>query len=522
MRSVTVIPATINRYTAVPINSTKKRLVAAYARVSTDNEEQLTSYTAQVEYYTEYIKKHKDWEFVGVYADEGISGCNTKHRDEFNRMVDDAVNGKINLILTKSVSRFARNTVDSLTTVRKLQDCGTEVYFEKENIWSFDPKVGLLLSIMSSLAQEESRSISENVKWGVRKRMADGKVSIPYSSFMGYDKGEDGNLVINEEQAVVVRKIFKLFLDGLTPYSIAKRLTEEGIPTVRGKSKWNDKTIKGMLSNEKFKGDALLQKGYIADFLSKKYKKNDGSVPQYYVEKNHEAIIEPEIFDLVQRELERRSKHKCRYSGVGMFASKIKCGECGNWYGSKVWHSNSKYKKTIYQCNKKFKEKCNTPHLYEDDIKNLFIKAINKLFSNKTELLENLKIILKTLTDDVQLKEKEKRLYNEVTFLVADIQNCITENARTALNQIDYLARYNAMVEQYESKKEELEKVTAQITERKERAENLKNFIKTLKKQETFVSEFDETLWSSLIDYITVYDKNRIVFTFKDGTEIEA
>lgn len=216
MARVTTIPATISRFTATPINEKKKRRTAAYARVSTDSEEQLTSYTAQVDYYTNYIKGRDDWEFVAVYTDEGITGTNTKHREGFKRMVQDALDGKIDLIVTKSVSRFARNTVDSLTTIRQLKEKGIEVYFEKENIWTFDGKGELLLTIMSSLAQEESRSISENCTWGQRKRFADGKVTVPFNHFLGYDRGPDGNLVVNPEQAVIVQQIYAMFLQGMS------------------------------------------------------------------------------------------------------------------------------------------------------------------------------------------------------------------------------------------------------------------------------------------------------------------
>lgn len=259
-KNVITIPATISKFTASPLSSRKKRKVAAYARVSTDRDEQQTSYEAQVDYYTNYIKGREDWEFVAVYADEGITGCNTTHRDGFKSMVDDALAGKIDLIITKSVSRFARNTVDSLTTIRKLKESGTECYFEKENIWTFDSKGELLITIMSSLAQEESRSISENCTWGWRKRCADGKVTVPFGRFLGYDRGEDGNLVVNEEQAKIVRKIYGLFLQGRSPYQIAKLLTEEGIPTPGGKKVWGKAVVQSILTNEKYKGDALFRR----------------------------------------------------------------------------------------------------------------------------------------------------------------------------------------------------------------------------------------------------------------------
>ena len=288
-RAVTMIPATKNRFTALPTASVTRRKVAGYARVSTDSEEQLTSYEAQVDYYTRYIQSREDWDFVGVYTDEGISATNTKHRDGFKQMVKDALAGKIDLIVTKSVSRFARNTVDSLTTVRKLKEHGTEIYFEKENIFTFDSKGELLITIMSSLAQEESRSISENVTWGQRKRFADGKVSMPYKQFLGYEKGEDGTPVINEEEATIVRLIYKLFLEGRTPAGICRYLEKQGIPTPSGKQKWSQTTVDSILSNEKYKGDARLQKKFTTDFLTKKMKVNEGEVPQYYVEQSHEC-----------------------------------------------------------------------------------------------------------------------------------------------------------------------------------------------------------------------------------------
>ncbi len=275
---------------------TKRKRVAAYARVSVESERMQHSLSAQVSYYNSYIQKNPEWEFAGIYADYGISGTSLQKRDEFNRMLSDCEAGKIDLILTKSVSRFARNTVDSLTTIRLLKEHNVECYFEKENIWTFDSKGELLLTIMSSLAQEESRSISENVTWGHRKRFADGKVSVPYGRFLGYDRGEDGNLVVNEAEAVIIRRIYSLFLEGLTPYAIAKKLTAEHIPTPGGKTIWRGSTVRSILQNEKYKGDALLQKVFTTDFLSKKKKKNEGEVPQYYVEGNHEAIISPEVF----------------------------------------------------------------------------------------------------------------------------------------------------------------------------------------------------------------------------------
>lgn len=495
--------------------------MAGYARVSTDHEDQTTSYEAQVDYYTNYIKSRDDWEFAGLYSDEGISATNTKHRDGFNQMISDAMAGKIDLIITKSVSRFARNTVDSLSTIRKLKEHNIECYFEKENIWTFDNKGELLLTIMSSLAQEESRSISENVTWGQRKRMADGKVSFAYSRFMGLDKDkETGKIVVNPEQAKVVKLIFRLFLEGLTPHAIAVELTNRSIKTPGGKDVWNQQTVRRMLSNEKYKGDVLLQKEFTVDFLQKKMKKNEGEVPQYYVEGNHEAIISPAVFDMVQAELAKRKHSGSRYSGVSIFSNKIKCGDCGGWYGSKVWHSTDQYRKVVYRCNHKYKdEKCQTPHVTEDEVKALFIKAYNELISEKKEIIANAELIRKTHCITDGLLEEKQKLEDEILVLVEMTQNLVAENARVAQDQEEYQKRYDGLVQRYETTKKEYDELVDKIEQKEAHGERMRQFIKTLKDQDGIITEFDDVLWGSMVELVTISREKRSV-TFKDGTEI--
>lgn len=340
VRTVTVIPQRKKLYSVSVEQKQQKRRVAAYARVSTDSEEQLTSYEAQVDYYTRFIQKNENWEFVKVYTDEGISATNIKHRDGFNEMVKDALAGKIDLIITKSVSRFARNTVDSLVTVRELKAHNVEVYFEKENIYTFDGKGELLITIMSSLAQEESRSISENVTWGQRKRFADGKLIMSFGNFLGYKRGENGQPEIVEKEAKIVRLIYKMFLEGKTPTYIAKYLTEQNIPTPRDKNIWRSTTVESILKNEKYKGVALLQKTFTTDFLTKKKKINEGEIPQYYVEDSHPAIVSKEVYSLVQQEFEKRKNSKNYMTTSSCFSGKIFCGNCGGLYGSKVeWYN---------------------------------------------------------------------------------------------------------------------------------------------------------------------------------------
>ncbi len=374
-RKITIIEPIQQRIASEVTFVTRKLRVAAYARVSTEQDEQQSSYEAQVDYYTHYIKNNPDWEFVGIFADEGITGTNTKKRDGFNEMIDRALKGEINLILTKSISRFARNTVDTLQTVRNLKAAGVEVIFEKENLHTFDPKCEVMLTIMSSLAQEESRSISENVRWGQRKRMRDGNVTIAYAHFLGYKKGEDGRPEIVEDEAKIVRQIYEMFLAGRTIRYIADYLTEQGIPTPAGKSKWTVPTVKSILTNEKYKGDALLQKTYTVDYLTKEVRKNDGEVAQYFVENSHDPIIDPDTFDRVQEKMQNHCKNRNKIRSRHPFATRIICADCGSTYGHKVWHNPGNTERyDVWYCNHKYGhgEKCKTPVLREEQIKEAF------------------------------------------------------------------------------------------------------------------------------------------------------
>ena len=520
-KSVITIPATISKFTAAPLTSRKKRKVAAYARVSTDHEEQQSSYEAQVDYYTQYIRERDDWEFVAVYADEGITGCNTKKRDGFNSMVEDALAGKIDLIVTKSVSRFARNTVDSLTTIRKLKEHGIEVYFEKEGIWTFDSKGELLLTIMSSLAQEESRSISENCTWGQRKRFADGKVTVPFKRFLGYDRGPDGNLVVNEEQAKIVRRIFGMFLTGMSPAMIAHTLTKEGIPTPGGKQNWYASCIRSILANEKYKGDALLQKTITVDFLSKAHKVNEGEAPQFFVENSHPAIISREVYDLVQLELQRRGKRGRHTSAKSIFSDRLICGECGATFGSKVWHSTDPYRKVIWRCNRKYSRKdtkCPNRHLNEEKIKDAFVIAVNQLVIRKNEILDIYDKILAGLTDTAALDADLQRLELEKDGVLQRITDLIHENATTKMDQGEYNRRYDALEAQRVALSEKQRRIKEKLADKLFRKRKLEVFISELKSTEQLIY-FDGQLFIRTVEQITVFP-DKLVLVFKDGTEI--
>lgn len=499
----------------------KKRRVAGYARVSTELEQQQNSYQTQLDYYTAYISSRPDWEFVGMYSDEGVTGTSTKKRDGFNRMVEDALNGKIDLIVTKSVSRFARNTVDSLSTVRKLKAAGVEIYFEKENIFTMDQKGELMITIMSSLAQEESRSISENTTWGQRKRMADGHGCVGFSQFMGYDRGPEGEFVINEEQAKIVRRIFNEYLGGKNTAQIAKGLTADGIKTVTGRDKWNISTILSMLKNEKYKGDCLMQKFYIDNFLTKKLVKNKGELQQYYVKDHHDPIVSEEVFDAVQKKLKHSSKKK-KQSGARDFSSLIVCGDCGAFYGSKVWHSNDKYKKVIYRCNAKYDgEKCKTPAVDEERLKELYVDAMNVLIEDKDDIIENLKVMLEMKSDDEGFATALRTAALELQKAEDDYRAIIDKQKISPVDFEEYEKQIKVAGVQYDEAKECYELLIEKNRTRTREAYEVERFIEGFEALDGIVFEYDYDLMMRTVSRIKAFEDKSIVFEFICGTEIE-
>ena len=521
-RNIKVIPSTVPLHAVGPVVTGAKRRVAAYARVSTDRDEQFTSYEAQIDYYTKFIQQHDDWTYISIYTDEGITGTNTKKREGFNQMVADALAGRIDLIVTKSVSRFARNTVDSLVTVRKLKDRGVEIFFEKENIWTLDSKGELLITIMSSLAQEESRSISENVTWGQRKRFADGKVSMPYKHFLGYEKGENGQPVVNEKEAVIVRLIFRLFLEGKTPAGICRHLDASGILTPSGKQKWSQTTVNSILRNEKYKGDALLQKRFTVDFLTKRMKTNTGEVPQFYVEGSHEGIIVPNEFDLVQVEIERRKAIGGHYSGSSVFSSKLVCADCGAFFGQKVWHSTDKYRKVIWRCNAKFNgdHKCATPHLTEDEIKEMFLKAYNDLMGNREQVIADCKLMLEMLADHTKLDAQITKANEEIALVSGLVSACVHKNAEKTQSQDAFNKQYNRLVDRHQKATARLEKIKAACADQVNRERELRGYIDSLTISPLVLDTWDERLWRLLVVKGIVGREGSIEFEFRNSKKM--
>lgn len=521
-KSVTKIDATRTFYSGVPVDVQKKRNAAGYARVSTDHDEQFTSYTAQVDYYTKYIRQNPDWNFVAVYTDEGISGTSRKKRDGFNRMIKDALDGKIDVIITKSISRFARNTVDTLTTVRELKDHGVEVIFEKENIRTFDSNGEMLITIMSSIAQEESRSISANITWGHRKRFADGKLLMAFSSFLGYDRGPTGEPVINEEQAEVVRRIYFDFIHGMTPSAIAKQLTKEQVPTPAGCTIWKTTTVEHILKNEKYKGCALLQKSFTVDFLTKKTKVNEGEVPQYYVENSHPAIIDPAEWELAQIEFERRARLGRKYVGGHIFSCKIICADCGGYFGAKVWNSTSRYRRRIWQCNDKYtgEKVCSTPHVCEDILKEKFVQAANILLSRVESVLADCDVILSTLGDFHGLDNEIERLDQEMETLSEVNKAFLEQNASTEQDQDVFLEKYSRLTAEFDSLTAQRELLQSSKQRRIAQAEEISLLKAELLRQHGPLTEFDEMLWITCLEQVTVLPDGALSFKFKIGVEI--
>ena len=517
---VKVIPATRDRFTARPNTQCQRRRVAAYARVSTDSFEQLTSYAAQIDYYTKYITKHNGWEFVEVYTDEGITGTSTKRREGFKRMIADALGGKIDLIITKSVSRFARNTVDSLSTIRQLKEKGVECYFEKENIWTFDGKGELLLTLMSSLAQEESRSNSENCIWGKRKCMRDGKVYIAYSNFLGYDRGPGGKLVINPEQAETVRRIFSLFLQGNTCRSIAKRLTAEGIKTPMGYDKWTSERIISILRNEKYKGDALLQKRFLDGYLTKKPIKNTGQLPQYYVSGNHEAIIEPDVFDMVQREYKRRTSGDTHYGSVHAFTSTVFCSVCGAKYGSRIKPLKTVPRQLYWTCAHTACD-CRKQWIRDEDMQRIFISALNKLLLIRSEIESEYTSSQKTVYDTESLNTELQRVQDELQ-TTAESLNRLQTGSKSSQPRIAGSAVHAELNRKYSELLSACRTLEDEISEKTAARVANDLFFAELKKLPETVSEFDPVVYRSLVDRMIIYSKDRVTVRFKNGTEIDS
>ncbi|NLX70665.1 MAG: recombinase family protein [Clostridiales bacterium] len=517
LKNITVIPARARVGNTVKAEDRPKLRVAAYCRVSTDSEEQATSYEAQVEHYTNYINGNADWEFAGIYADDGITGTNTKKRDEFNRMIEDCMEGKIDMVITKSISRFARNTLDCLKYIRQLKDKNIPVFFEKENINSMDSKGEIMLTIMASLAQQESQSLSQNVKLGFQFRYQQGEVQVNHNRFLGYTKDENKRLVIVPEEAEVVKRIYREYLDGASLLQIARGLEADGILTAANKRKWRPETLKKILQNEKYIGDALLQKTYTIDFLSKKRVVNNGIVPQYYVENSHEPIIPREFFMQVQEEMVRRANLQAGKSGKRrVYSSKyalssiVYCGECGDIYRRVHWN-NRGCKSIVWRCVSRLEEKgsdCSSRTINEATLQEAVVKAINEVLGSKdtflTVLQENIAAVLNEDNDQT----------------IQEIENRLNELQQELLRLVNAKADYQKVADEIYRLRELKQNILTENAEREGKRERIKEMMEFLHEQSVELQEYDEQLVRRLIEKITIYDE-KITIEFKSSVEID-
>ena len=511
----------------------KKHLrVAPYCRVSTDKEEQLSSYEAQIEYYTDKINSNPDWTMVRLYADEGITGTSARKRKDFLKMVRDCQKGKIDLVITKSVSRFCRNTLDGLNYVRRLKQYGVGVYFEKENVNTLYMDNEMILTFMMSQAQAESESLSGNVKWGHRKNFQDGKVYYNYKCFLGYRRGADGRPEIDPEQAAVVRRIFSRYLLGHSVRQIVTDLMADGIKTATGKEIWHDSVIQKMLCNEKYIGDALLQKTYIADLFSKEKRVNNGELPKYYVHDCHPAIIDRETFQKVQEEIARRSsirktssKTKTelgKYCGKYVLSELLVCGECGSPYRRVIWTQKGA-KRVVWRCQNRLehgKKLCKkSPTWDEQDLHAAVIGAMNELFQTqlaKDELKASIAAALAWEEQELTLPAVEARIRG-LQERQLEIFQLIVGAGPDCTDYDEELQQVNMAKTSLMAKKAELERTqqTAPVFEHR-----LEELSKEVDGATGVISAFDELTVRQLISNIKVLDKENLLVRFKDGTEI--
>lgn len=516
-KNITFIPA-VKRYGNTVNKEIKPKLrVTAYCRVSTDSDEQASSYEAQVEHYTKYIQQNPNWEFVGIFADDGISGCNTKHREQFNAMIGECMAGNIDMVITKSISRFARNTLDCLKYIRLLKEKNIPVFFEKENINTMDSRGEVLLTIMASLAQQESESLSKNVKLGLQFRYQNGQVQVNHNRFMGYTKDKDGNLIIEPKEAEIVKRIYREYLQGASLKQIGKGLEKDGILTAAGKPKWRSETIKRILQNEKYMGDALLQKTYTVDVLTKKRVKNDGIMPQYYVENNHEAIIPRSLYMQVQEEMLRRTnlhsgenRKKRVYSGKYALSSIVYCSKCGDIYRRVAWNNRGK-PSVVWRCVSRVEhgpDCCDAPTIKEQDLQNAVIKAINSALGSKDDML----LALENNIASVLALEDENSL-ESINLKLEELQNQLLKRANARQDYDDIAEEINRLREL----KNNAQIRSAEQSGYKKRIEEMRNFLKT---QTENVDGYDEVLVRRLIEKVTVYE-DKLTVEFKSGANVD-
>ena len=529
---------TITKIEANPILSSRKdeyrRLrVAAYCRVSTDEEDQLNSLETQVQYYTSKIAENPNWSMVGIYADEGISGTRADKRDQFMKLMRDCQKGKVDYILTKSTTRFARNTVDSLTWIRKLRAIGIGVYFEEQNLDSSKVENETLIGFFSVMAQSESESISGNVKWGIHKRMRNGTYSVRFN-MLGYRKGEDGEPYIVPEEAEIVKMLFNRFLDGATMGQLKDFLESQKILTRQGKEEWSASVIRKMLSNEKYVGDVLYQKTYCVDCISKKVKVNRGEVTRYLISNNHAPIIDRDTFNLVQAELSRRnSKNKKmdsaiteqgKYSGKFALSELLICGSCGSYYRRRAKVANGKttqYWRCINRLEHGKKYCKDSAGIEEQMLQETICRCLSKMLEDSQEVYSLIQSNLAYAVSgnsaalDVHLIETQMKQVKQ------DADNMMEKMSKTEGSTELYEKALSELFEQLVALRTKYEQARAQSEHSESVNAEVQRILNILKTTEISFTEYDDLTVRRLVECIQVCGKEKIIVTLKGGYQAE-
>ena len=508
--------------------------VAAYCRVSTEQEEQQNSYQVQIAYYTDLINRKKEWTLAGIFADEGISGTQAKKRPEFLKMIRLCKKQKIDLVITKSISRFARNTVDCLEYVRQLKDLGIGVIFEKENINTLTMTSEFMIAMHGSFAQAESESISKNVSWGKQKAYAEGKVAFQYSKLLGYQKGADGKPEIVPDEAETVRLIFELFLDGYSLTSIKQTLENKELPTAMGRKIWNQSLIQSILKNEKYVGDALLQKTFTSDCITKKVVKNNGERPMYLVTNHHAPIIDRDTFNRVQQELARRSsKRKIsdkttteqgKYSGKYALSELLICGHCGTPYRRQMWKSNGN-RYAVWRCISRLdhgRRYCtDSPTIHEDKLHRAILQAVNEYLGCRNEIAKILKANIGSVLEcknQQEILNMENRLKN-LDKARNDLISLISEGGCDEDTLDAEFAKIHTEEQSVNEKLSELRK-NAEISA--DTQSKIDSTMEALEHEKFELDVFDNIIIRKLIEFIKVISKTELLIIFKGGIEVKA
>ena len=532
--SILVIPA--RPETAKERESQRQLRVAAYCRVSTKDEEQLTSYEAQQTYYTDMIMQNPNWTMAGIFADEGITGTSAAKRPEFLKLIRKCRQKKIDMVLVKSISRFARNTVDCLGYVRALKELGIAVVFEKENINTMDSESEMLLTLMGAFAQAESESMSANIKWGRRQAMREGKVTFQYKHLYAYERGEDDKPRVIPEQAEVVRRMFDSFLMGNSIRMIKAELEQDKIPAASGRESWSEATIRSILKNEVYCGDVLLQKTYVSDCISKKSIKNTGQLPMYLIQNHHEGIVSRDKFNAVQAEFARRNARRTPnkrytstgrscYSGKYALTERLVCGGCGTLYRRCVWNKRGQ-KWAVWRCASRVdygSKYCKqSPTLYEKPLQRAILAVLNSVMSKKEalagQITEAMRMELLSLPGGtMSMTDIDRRLAE----LEQEFQSVFQQSREKPDGFMEYAQTFQRINEEAARLKEQRQYLLDQQQIDSAANGRIAHAMDVLNSSVAEITEWDESMIRQLVDTVTVLSEDRIRVRLYGGMEIE-